>query len=56
ELIVDSSYDPVYGARPMKRFIQSNVETLLARAMLSRELTAGTVLTVDAEDGKLVVR
>ncbi len=55
-LIVDESYDPVYGARPMKRFIQSNVETLLARAMLSRELSAGTVLTVDAENGELVVK
>ncbi|MBR0140126.1 MAG: AAA family ATPase, partial [Firmicutes bacterium] len=55
-LIVDESYDPVYGARPMKRFIQSNVETLLARAMLSRELSAGSVLTVDAEGGKLTVR
>ncbi len=53
--IIDSSYDPVYGARPMKRFIQSRVETLIARAILSSELSAGDVLLVDLKDGELTV-
>ena len=48
EYIVDRSYDPVYGARPMKRFIQSSVETLLAKTILQSDPAPGTLLTVDA--------
>ncbi len=54
--IIESSYDPVYGARPMKRFIQSKVETLIARAILSSELSSGDTLQVDLEDGVLTVK
>lgn len=53
--IIESSYDPVYGARPMKRYIQNNVETLIARAILSSELGMGDVLVVDEQQGKLTV-
>jgi ATP-dependent Clp protease ATP-binding subunit ClpB len=53
--IIESSYDPVYGARPMKRFIQSRVETLIARAILSSELSVGDILRVDLKDGELTV-
>ncbi len=55
EFIVDEGYDPTYGARPLKRFLQSRVETALARTMLRTELAAGDVLVVDL-DGGLTVR
>lgn len=54
--IVDQGYDPVYGARPLKRFIQSKVETLIAKAIISRDLKPRTELTVDYADGKLTLR
>ncbi len=53
--IVENGYDPIYGARPLKRYLQSKIETLLARAMLSKELEAGNVLTVDVQDGNFTV-
>ena len=57
ELIADNAYDPVYGARPLKRYLQSKAETLLAKAILSRDLHAGDVLTLDVgADGGLEVR
>ena len=55
-LIIERGYDPLYGARPLRRYLQSSVETLLARTILSGDLAAGTVLTVDAVDGELVCR
>ena len=54
--IADSSFDPLYGARPMKRFVQSHVETLIARTILESQLSLGDTLVVDLEDGKLTVR
>ena len=54
--IADSSFDPLYGARPMKRFVQSHVETLIARTILESQLSLGDTLVVDLEDGKLSVR
>ena len=56
ELIADRGYDPVFGARPLKRFIQSNIETLLARKIISEDLAPGTILTVDCENGEIVVK
>ncbi len=53
--IVDSAYDPVYGARPLRRFVQRNVETLISRKILSGDLGAGITLTVDYKDGALTV-
>ena len=53
--IVDAGYDPVYGARPLKRFIQSKVETLIARKILSEDLHHGSVLTVDCDGHDLFV-
>ena len=53
--IVDVGYDPVYGARPLKRFIQSKVETLIARKILSEDLHHGSVLTVDYDGRDLFV-
>ena len=54
--IADSSFDPLYGARPMKRFVQSHVETLIARTIPESQLSLGDTLVVDLEDGKLSVR
>ena len=56
QLIIDRGYDPLYGARPLRRYLQSSVETLLARAILSGDLAAGDTLTVDTENGELVCR
>ena len=53
--IADNGYDPVYGARPLKRFLQSNVETLVARKIIAEDLAPETCLTVDETDGKLIV-
>ena len=55
QFIIDSSYDPLFGARPMKRFIQDNVETLIARTMLENDLSMGDTLRVDLKNGELVV-
>ena len=54
--IIDAGYDPVYGARPLKRFIQSKVETLIARQIIGGNHNAGDTLTVDVENGQLVLR
>ena len=56
ELIIERGYDPLYGARPLRRYLQSSVETLLARAILSGDITAGSTLTVDVENDELVCR
>ena len=53
--IIDGGYDPVYGARPLKRYIQAKVETLVARAIIANDPAPGTVLTVDEKDGELVL-
>ena len=47
DYIIDSGYDPIYGARPLKRFLQKNIETLVARAILSNTLTMGDTVTID---------
>lgn len=54
ELIVEQAYDPVYGARPLKRYLQKHVETLLARMILSDQVSMGDTVTLKAEDGKIV--
>ncbi len=51
--IVDHGYDPVYGARPLKRFLQKNVETLAARKILSGEVMSGDTILMDLEKGAL---
>ena len=56
DFIIDSSYDSVYGARPIKRFIQSRVETLIAKAIIQGSYTEGATLTVDYDGTGLVLR
>ena len=52
-LIIDNGYDPVYGARPLKRYLQSAAETLIAKEILAGNIAAGSTLVLDAEDGRL---
>ncbi len=56
DYIIDNGYDPVYGARPLKRFIQSKVETLIARAIIGDKLHAGDIITVDGDENGLYLR
>jgi ATP-dependent Clp protease ATP-binding subunit ClpB len=56
ELIAREGYDPVYGARPLRRFIQREVETKIGRALLAGDIHDGATITLAAEDGELVVR
>ena len=51
--VVEGGYDPTYGARPLKRYLQKNVETLAARLMLEGNVGAQDRITIDAADGKL---
>ena len=53
-LIIDNGYDPVYGARPLKRYLQSSAETLIAKEILAGNLESDSTLVLDAKDGKLV--
>ena len=53
QYIVDNGYDPVFGARPLKRFLQKNVETLAAKLILSEEISVGDVILIDLENGEL---
>ena len=56
DLVIARGYDPMYGARPLRRFLQQSVETLLARHILANDLAPETVLTVDEAGGKLYIR
>ncbi|MCI8800880.1 MAG: ATP-dependent chaperone ClpB [Lachnospiraceae bacterium] len=53
DFIVENAYDPVYGARPLKRYIQKHVETLTARLILSDGVQSGDTVLIDLEDGRL---
>ena len=56
QFIIDNGYDEVYGARPLKRFIQANVETLLAKRIIRDNPKAGTVYTVDSDGQQLIIK
>ena len=56
ELIVEQAYDPNYGARPLRRFIQHTVETRLSKLILAGSVSTGQELTVDAQNGQIVVQ
>jgi ATP-dependent Clp protease ATP-binding subunit ClpB len=55
DLLVERGYDPVYGARPLKRFIQNEVETPIARTIVAGEAGDGDTVEVDARDGRIAV-
>ena len=54
--IVDAAYDPQYGARPLRRYVQHTVETMLSKRLLRGDITPGQTVTVDAENGELVMK
>ena len=54
--IVENGYDPAFGARPLRRYVQRHVETLIAKTILSSDLLPGQTLAVDLADGALTVR
>ena len=56
ELIIDKGYDPIYGARPLKRYLQSSAETLIAKLILAGNLKTGATIVLDAENGELECR
>ena len=62
QYIIDNAYDPIYGARPLKRFLQSHVETMLGRKIISGEIGVSDEngemckVVIDAENGELVIR
>ena len=53
--VIDEAYDPVYGARPLRRYLQHTVETLISRKIIADQVNPGQVLTVDCKDGQLTV-
>lgn len=55
-LIIDKAFEPVYGARPIKRFIQKNIETLIAKSLITGEIASGDKAVIDVKDGFLVVK
>jgi len=56
EYIIESSYDPIYGARPLKRFLSSRVETLIAKKLISEDIAPESHIKIDYEGGQLVAR
>ena len=56
DYILEHGYDPVYGARPLKRYLQKNVDTLVAKLILSGNVSVGDTITIDVEDGRLVAK
>ena len=55
DLIIENAYDPIYGARPLKRFLQSRVETLIARKMIAEDIAPESVLVIDAQNEALTI-
>ena len=56
DFIIEHAYDPNYGARPIKRYVSRNIETLLAQSMIEDEIPFGTTVTVDRKDDKFVLQ
>ena len=56
ELVIDKGFDPAFGARPLKRYLQSKVETLAAKQILRADLSPGSTITIDVKNGELICR
>ena len=56
DYLIDNGYDEVYGARPLKRFVQKKLETLIARKILTQEILPNTKVVVDCKDNELVIK
>ena len=55
EEIIASAYDPIYGARPLRRYLQHTVETLISKKIIADQVEPGSRITVDCRDGQLTV-
>ena len=55
DYLIDNGYDEVYGARPLKRFVQKKLETLIARKLLTGEIKPNTVVKVECRDNELII-
>ncbi len=53
--IIENGYDPVYGARPLKRYVQRNIETMIAKKIIAEDVAPETTFTVDVENGRFVI-
>ena len=56
DYVIDTAYNPIYGARPLKKFLQSNIETLIARKIISEDIAPETEITVDYDGNSLVIK
>ena len=54
--ILDAAYDPMYGARPLRRYLQHTVENLVGRRIIAGDVAPDTTMVVDAKNGELVIR
>ena len=54
--VIDAAYDPQFGARPLRRYVQHTVETLLAKKIVEGNIQPGAKITVDVENGELALR
>ena len=54
--LINNGYDEVYGARPLKRFVQKKLETLIAKKILTGEILPNSTVKIDCEDNELVIR
>ena len=55
-LVIDAAYDPIYGARPLKRYVQKNIETLSAKLILSDQVGATDTIVIDVDERGLTAR
>ena len=55
QLIIDAAYDPQYGARPLRRYVQHTVETLIAKRIVAGSVLPGTTMKVEVKDGELAI-
>ncbi|MBE5910663.1 ATP-dependent chaperone ClpB [Pseudobutyrivibrio sp.] len=56
QFVIDQGYDPVYGARPLRRYIQKNVETMAAKIILAGDISEGSTITIDSDGTQLMAR
>lgn len=56
DAVIEAAYDPLYGARPLRRYLQHTVETLISRKIIADQVEPGQTLTVDCQNGELIVR
>ena len=56
EFIIDNSYDEKYGARPIKRYVSRNIETLIAKAIINEDIKFNSTVTIDVKNGKFIIK